>query len=56
MFDVKMSVSRPCRISPLKYDAKGPRPVLFSFCKAMYLFVRGQGLGSMTLEKVLPIG
>jgi len=37
MFEVKMSVSRPCRISPLKYDANGPCPVL-SFCNAWYLY------------------
>lgn len=34
MFEVKMSVSRPWRTSPLKYDAKGPCPVE-SFCRAM---------------------
>ena len=37
MFEVKMSVSRPCRTSPLKYEANGPRPVL-SFCSAWYLY------------------
>jgi hypothetical protein len=37
MFEVKMSVSRPCRISPLKYDANGPCPFL-SFCNAWYLY------------------
>ena len=33
MFDVNMSLSWPCRTSPLKYDTKGPCPVL-SFCSA----------------------
>lgn len=37
MLDVKMSVSRPWRTSPLKYDANGPLPVFLSFCRAIYL-------------------
>lgn len=37
MLDVKMSVSRPWRTSPLKYDANGPFPVFLSFCRAIYL-------------------
>ena len=37
MFDVKMSVSLPCKTSPLKYEASGPEPYL-SFCNAMYLY------------------
>jgi hypothetical protein len=36
MLLVKMSVSRPCRTSPLKYEASGPIP-RSSFCRAMYL-------------------
>ena len=37
MFEVKISVSCPCKTSPLKYDAKGPTPFLL-FWRAIYLY------------------
>lgn len=37
MFEVKISVSLPCRTSPLKYDASGPCPFSL-FCNAIYLY------------------
>ena len=50
MFEVKMSVSRPCKTSPLKYDARGPMPVS-SFCKAIYLEIRRRELYSIAKSK-----
>lgn len=54
IFEVKMSVSRPCRISPLKYDASGPTP-LSSFWRAMYLYSYNQAEIDFMLECTLPI-
>lgn len=55
MLDVKMSVSRPWRTSPLKYDAKGPFPVFLSFCRAIYLHMDEIVLFNMSAF-YLPVG